>query len=120
MPTQGPEKSTEEKDELVEFYMKSKPLPFMIPVITSVMKKTVKKRQAQTGRQFCAVINGLDQKVCDDLAKKLAELNTQVIANWSLTQPQFKLAKAFGETEEKTPLSRVYHRGPHGAEMSQD
>lgn len=107
--------SPQDNDEALEAFLKANnPIPWIPSTVDVVLKETLKRRKAQQDPGFTGVMTALEDNVCLNMAERFTQLSTEVIAEWSLTQPPFK-----DEKREK-PLSSVYHRGPHGAEMSKD
>ncbi len=80
-------------------------------IITSVERR-VKSNNADSAT-LRNVFGTLPQEQIEDLASNYKKYVSRCLAEWSSEQPKFK-------ADGKTPLSAVYHRGPHGAEMGHD
>lgn len=80
-------------------------------IITSVERR-VKSNNADNAT-LGTVFEMLPQEQIESLASNYKSYISRCLAEWSSEQPKFK-------ADGKTPLSAVYHRGPHGAEMSHD
>lgn len=80
-------------------------------IITSVERR-VKSHNADSAT-LGNVFETLPQEQIENLASNYKNYISRCLAEWSSEQPKFK-------ADGKTPLSAVYHRGPHGAEMSHD
>jgi len=106
---------------LEDYFDKNNPAPGSLNaeekkvVIDQVFRETMRRREksaATSAPQYTDVVTKLDDTVCGELASEFSSLVTKGLAEWSLTQPPKKV--------NGSPLSSVYHRGPHGAEMAQD
>lgn len=80
-------------------------------IITSVERR-MKSHQADSVTLY-NVFDTLPQEQVEALAGHYKKYISRCLAEWSSEQPKFK-------ADGVTPLSAVYHRGPHGAEMSHD
>ncbi len=78
---------------------------------------TSAERRAQSNNPNNAklkdVLDALPKDQVSNLANEYKAYVSRCLAEWSTEQPKYK-------ADGKTPLSAVYHRGPHGAEMSHD
>lgn len=81
-------------------------------VIISSVERRVKSNAANSAT-LGEVFATLPQEQIESLASEYKTYISRCLAEWSTEQPKFK-------ADGKTPLSAVYHRGPHGAEMSHD
>lgn len=80
-------------------------------IMTSVERRV--KSHNPNSATLGAVFATLPQEKIENLAGEFQSYISRCLAEWSSEQPKFK-------ADGKTPLSAVYHRGPHGAEMSHD
>ncbi len=81
-------------------------------VIITSAERRVASNNADSAT-LSTVFATLPQKQIEGLASEYKQYISRCLAEWSSEQPKFK-------ADGKTPLSAVYHRGPHGAEMSHD
>lgn len=81
-------------------------------VIMTSVERRVKSNKPDSAT-LGAVFATLPQQQIENLAGEFKGYISRCLAEWSSEQPKFK-------ADGKTPLSAVYHRGPHGAEMSHD
>ncbi|MFI4937170.1 MAG: hypothetical protein ACHQJ6_01500 [Candidatus Berkiellales bacterium] len=101
--------------DFLQFLFDNNPTPWDINAGMDVMLESLARRKASSQPdQYRSVVRKLKEPEAAELADKFQQMGTRVIAQWTLTQPEYKDDKA----EKK--LSSVYHRAPHGAEMRKD